>query len=94
MFIWDPVEMEFGLECSILNGQEVCTKKSKLKIADMWFIPLDRVTYTFTIEVQQINELVLNIDACPVDSALQVSFIRHIKSQWACLDLSHFPCKN
>ena len=37
--------MGIGSKCSILNGQVVYLKKSKLNIADMWPIPLDRVTY-------------------------------------------------
>ena len=46
-----PTEMGFGSKCSILNGQVIYIKKSKLNIADMWLIPLDhaipldRVTY-------------------------------------------------
>ena len=38
------IEMEFGLKCSILNGQVIYIQKSKLNIADMWLIPLDSVT--------------------------------------------------
>ena len=30
-----PIEMGFGSKCSILNGQVVYLKKSKLNIADM-----------------------------------------------------------
>ena len=37
--------MEFGSKGSILNWQVYYIEKSKLKIADMWLIPLDRVTY-------------------------------------------------
>ena len=37
--------MGFGSKCSILNGQVIYIEKSKLNIADMWLIPLDRVTY-------------------------------------------------
>ena len=37
--------MGFKSKCSILNGQEIYIEKSKLKIADMWLIPLDRVTF-------------------------------------------------
>ena len=40
-----PIEMGFGSRCSILNGQVIYIEKPKLKIADMWLIPLDRVTY-------------------------------------------------
>ena len=39
-----PIEMGFGSKCSILNGQVIYIEKSKLNIADMWLIPLDRVT--------------------------------------------------
>ena len=39
--------MGFESKCSILNGQEIYIKKSKLNIADMWLIPLDRVTYMY-----------------------------------------------
>ena len=37
--------MGFGSKCSISNGQVIYVKKSKLTIADMQLIPLDRVTY-------------------------------------------------
>ena len=40
-----PIEMSFGSKCSILNGQVILYWKSKLNIADMWLIPLGRVTY-------------------------------------------------
>ena len=36
--------MGFESRCSILNGQMIYIEKAKLKIADMWLIPLDRVT--------------------------------------------------
>ena len=42
--------MEFGSKCSVLNGQVIYIEKSKLKIADMRLIPLDRVTY---VDVQK-----------------------------------------
>ena len=38
--------MGFGSKYSILNGQVLFIKKSKLNDANMWPIPLDRVTYT------------------------------------------------
>ena len=41
------IEMGFESKCSILNGQVVHVEKSKMKIADMWLIPLDRVTYKY-----------------------------------------------
>ena len=47
------IEMGFESKCSILNGQVIYIEKSKLNIADMWLIPLDRVTYfifTSTVE--------------------------------------------
>ena len=37
--------MGFGSKCSILNIQVTYIEKSKLNIADMRLIPLDRVTY-------------------------------------------------
>ena len=40
-----PIEIEFRSKCSILSGQVIYIEKSKLNIADMWLIPLDRVTY-------------------------------------------------
>ena len=40
-----PIKMQFELKCSILNGQGTYVEKSKLNIANMWLIPLDRVTY-------------------------------------------------
>ena len=39
------IEMGFGSKCSILHGQVIYAKKSKLNTADMWLIPFDRVTY-------------------------------------------------
>ena len=39
--------MGFESRCSILNGQVIYIEKTKLKTADMWLIPLDRVTYCF-----------------------------------------------
>ena len=39
--------MGFGSKWSILNGQLIYIEKSKLNIADMWLIPLDRVTYVY-----------------------------------------------
>ena len=39
-----PIEMGFGSKCSIFTGQVIYIEKSKLIIADMWLIPLDRVT--------------------------------------------------
>ena len=39
-----PIEMGFESKQSILNGRKINVKNSKLKIADMWLIPLDRVT--------------------------------------------------
>ena len=38
------IEMGFGSKGSILNGQVIYVEKSKLNVADMWLIPLDRVT--------------------------------------------------
>ena len=40
-----PIEMGFGSKCSIFTGQVICIEKSKLNFADMWLIPLDRVTF-------------------------------------------------
>ena len=37
--------MGFGSKCSIFAGQVIYIEKSKLNIADMGLIPLDRVTY-------------------------------------------------
>ena len=39
------IEMGFESKCSILNGKVTYIEKSKLNIANMWLIPLDRVTY-------------------------------------------------
>ena len=36
--------MGFGSKCSSLSGQAIYIEKSKFNIADMWLIPLDRVT--------------------------------------------------
>ena len=43
--------------CSTLNEQAIYIEKSKLNIANMWLIPLDRVTYSqrFPGETQQEN---------------------------------------
>ena len=40
-----PIEMGFESKCSIFTGQVILIEKSKFNIADMWLIPLDRVTY-------------------------------------------------
>ena len=40
-----PIEMWLESKCSILYGQVIYIDKSKLNIADMRLIPLDRVTY-------------------------------------------------
>ena len=37
--------MGFKSKYDILNLQVIYIKNSKLNIADMWLIPLDRVTY-------------------------------------------------
>ena len=39
-----PIEMGFESRCNIFNGLIIYTEKSKLNIADMWLIPLNRVT--------------------------------------------------
>ena len=41
------VWLRWGLnqKCSILNGQVIYIQNAKLNIADMWLIPLDRVTF-------------------------------------------------
>ena len=39
-----PIKMGFESTCSILNGQVIYIEKSKLNIANMWLIPLGRVT--------------------------------------------------
>ena len=44
-----PIEMQFGSNCSILNGQVTYIEKSKLNITNMLLIPLDRVTYVGVI---------------------------------------------
>ena len=56
-----PTEMGFGSQCRILNGQVIYVQKSKLNIADMWLIPLDRVTYICTLRV-----LFMIKKVCPV----------------------------
>ena len=38
------IEMRFGSHCSIFKRQVIYIEKSKFNIADMWLIPLDRVT--------------------------------------------------
>ena len=43
-----PIEMGLWLKCSVLSRQLICFEKSKLNIADMWLIPLDRVTFMWT----------------------------------------------
>ena len=50
--------MGFGSKCSILNEQVIYTENSKLNIADMWLIPLDRVTYGAYIPLYTLDELV------------------------------------
>ena len=41
--------MGFGSNCRIFNGQVDYIVNSKLSIADMWLISLDRVTYGYGI---------------------------------------------
>ena len=41
--------MGIGAKYSILNGEMIYAEKSKLNIADMWLILLDRVTYIFLL---------------------------------------------
>ena len=45
------IEMGFKSKCSILHGQVIYIEKSKFNIADMWFIPLDHVTYVYGLDV-------------------------------------------
>ena len=40
-----PIEMGFGSKYGILNLQVIYIENSKFNIADMWLIPLDRVTF-------------------------------------------------
>ena len=47
--------MGFGSNYSILNGQMIYIEKSKLNIADMWLIPLDRVTISLLTKTGQQN---------------------------------------
>ena len=42
-----PIEMGFGWKCGILIELVIYIEKWKLNIANMWLIPLDRVTYLF-----------------------------------------------
>ena len=44
-----PIKMELKSKCSIFNGQVIYIEKAKLNIADMWLIPLDRVTHMVLI---------------------------------------------
>ena len=43
------IEMKFRSKCNILNGQVIYVENSKLKIANMWLIPLDRVTMLLSL---------------------------------------------
>ena len=45
------IEMGFGSKSSIFNGQQIYIENPKLNIADMWPIPLDRVTYSQYCEI-------------------------------------------
>ena len=54
------IEMWFRSKCSILYGQVIYIKNSKLNIADMWLISLDRVIICHTNNFIQINSLVRN----------------------------------
>ena len=48
-YLLNQIEMGFRSKCIILNGQVIYTDNWKLKAADMWLIPLDRVTILFTL---------------------------------------------
>ena len=58
-----PTEMGFGSNCSILNGQVIFIEKSKLNFADMWLIPLDRVTF-LELQLTQIAHKTLQWRIC------------------------------
>ena len=52
------IEIRFGSKCSILNGQWTYIEKSKLKITDMWLIPLGRATFVlFDLDLCYISPL-------------------------------------
>ena len=56
-----PIEIGFESKCSNSNTQVIYIEKSKLNIADMWFIPLDRVTYVeFCHPSKLFTEIILN----------------------------------
>ena len=50
-----PIEMGFGSKFNILNGLVIYIVTSKLNIADMWLVPLDRVTYT--VATKEFNQM-------------------------------------
>ena len=58
------IDMGFGSKCSILNEEVIYIEKSILNFADMWLIPLDRVTYVgmnpFVIQLHLQNSWNLN----------------------------------
>ena len=51
------IEMGFGSKYGALNGQMIDIEKSKLNIANMWLIPLDRATDTYSSLVDIIEPL-------------------------------------
>ena len=43
------IEMGFRSKCNMLNEQVIYIEKSKFNIADMWLIPIDRVTFVLGV---------------------------------------------
>ena len=60
------IEMGFRSKCSILNEQVIYIEKSKLEIADMWLIPLDRASIYYPFKsckiefIAQLSWLMIN----------------------------------
>ena len=58
--------MGFRSKCSILNEQVIYIEKSKLEIADMWLIPLDRASIYYPFKsckiefIAQLSWLMIN----------------------------------
>ena len=82
-----PIEMGFVSKCSILNGQLIDVKNSKLNIANMWLIPLDRVTNV----ISQGSNIIMKPSPCTCQIQSVVSFkLKKVKFQSSsqCLDIA------
>ena len=67
--------MGFGSKCSIFNGQVINVESSKLNIADMWLIPLDRVT-NCSLDLMGVAICFFNRPACNMPLKPDLGFVQ------------------